>query len=120
MVAFLDELRLHGFVEGRNLTILPGGLQFRNEQINELVSTMVKAAPDAIVGAGDVGGRALQKATRTIPLIIMTEDMVAAGLAASLARPGGTSPRGIRCPRSDGRAEHLDEGTSMCFAWRVC
>ena len=45
MVAFLDELRLHGFVEGRNLTILPGGLQFRNEQINELVSTMVKAAP---------------------------------------------------------------------------
>ena len=47
MVAFLDELRLHGFVEGRNLAILPGGLQFRNEQITELVSAMVKAAPDA-------------------------------------------------------------------------
>ena len=45
MVAFLDELRLHGFVEGRNLAILPGGLQFRNEQITELVSAMVKAAP---------------------------------------------------------------------------
>ncbi|MFZ1193671.1 MAG: ABC transporter substrate-binding protein [Pseudolabrys sp.] len=108
MVAFLDELRLHGFVEGRNLTILPGGLQFRNEQINELVSTMVKAAPDAIVGAGDVGGRALQKATQTIPLIIMTEDMVAAGLAASLARPGANiTGISLMSPDLDGKRQDI-------------
>jgi hypothetical protein len=33
----LTSYAFHGFVEGRNLAILPGGLQFRNEQITELV-----------------------------------------------------------------------------------
>src|SRR5436189_3887645 len=49
IVAFLDELRVHGFVEGQNLEIVPGGFQARNEQIAELVPAMVKAAPDAIL-----------------------------------------------------------------------
>jgi putative tryptophan/tyrosine transport system substrate-binding protein len=51
IVAFLDELRVHGFIEGQNLEIVPGGFQARNEQIAELVPAMVKAAPDAILRA---------------------------------------------------------------------
>jgi putative ABC transport system substrate-binding protein len=78
IVAFLDELRLRGFIEGQNLVILPGGFEVRNEQIAELVAAMVRTAPDAILSGGDF----------TIPLMVMTEDLTA-GFAASLARPGG-------------------------------
>jgi hypothetical protein len=53
IVALLDELRIHGFVEGQNLAILPVGFQARNEQVEELVSAMIKAAPDAILSGGD-------------------------------------------------------------------
>jgi putative tryptophan/tyrosine transport system substrate-binding protein len=48
MLAFFDEMRLHGFVEGQNVAIVSGGFQARNEQIDELVSTLVKAATDVI------------------------------------------------------------------------
>jgi putative tryptophan/tyrosine transport system substrate-binding protein len=89
MIAFFDELRTHGFVEGQNVAVVPGGFQAGNERIDELVLTLIKAAPDAIIAGGDVIPRALQSATRTIPIVVITEDMVAAGFAASLARPGG-------------------------------
>ena len=108
MVAFFDEMRLHGFVEGQNLAIVPGGFQARNEQIDELVSTLVKAAPDVIVAGGDFGTRALQKATKTIPLIIMTEDVVAAGFAASLAQPGGNiTGISLMSPDLDGKRQDI-------------
>jgi len=89
MVAFLDELRGYGFVERENLEILPGGFEARNEQVAEIVPAIVKAAPDAIISGGDVSTRAFQNATKKIPIIVITEDVVGAGFAASLARPGG-------------------------------
>src|SRR5262249_34284244 len=54
MVAFFDELRVHGFVENQNLAIIPGGFQAGNERIDDLVPTLVKAAPDVIIAGGDV------------------------------------------------------------------
>ena len=53
----------------RNLTIVPGRFQARNEQIADLVPPLVKAALDAIMSAGDVITRALLKASRTIPIM---------------------------------------------------
>jgi putative tryptophan/tyrosine transport system substrate-binding protein len=52
IIAFFDELRVHGFVEGQNLAIIPGGFQAGNEQINDLVPALIKAAPDAIIAGG--------------------------------------------------------------------
>src|SRR5438132_243989 len=75
MIAFFDELRVHGFVEGQNLAIIPGGFQAGNEWIDHLVPMLVKAAPDAIIAGGDVIPRALQNATRTIPIVVITEDI---------------------------------------------
>jgi hypothetical protein len=69
IIAFLDELRARGFVEGQNLTIVPGRFQVRNEQIADLVPPLVKVAPDAIMSAGDVITRALLKASWTIPIM---------------------------------------------------
>jgi putative tryptophan/tyrosine transport system substrate-binding protein len=108
IVAFFDELRIHGFIEGQNLEVVPSGFQARNEQIAELVSVIVKAAPDAILSGGDFTTRVFQKATQTIPLIVMTEDMVAAGFAASLARPGGNiTGMSLMSPDLDGKRQDI-------------
>ncbi|HZN31555.1 MAG TPA: ABC transporter substrate-binding protein [Xanthobacteraceae bacterium] len=108
VAAFFDELRLSGFIEGQNLTVVPGGFGVRNDQIVEAAATMVKAAPDAIVGGPELQLRALQAVTRTIPLIGMTEDMVAEGFAASLARPGGNvTGISLLSPELDGKRQEI-------------
>jgi putative tryptophan/tyrosine transport system substrate-binding protein len=91
VIAFFDELRLAGFIEGENLMLVPGGFGVRSEQINEFAKAIVAAAPDAIVCGPELPIRALQAATRTIPLIGMAEDLVGLGLAKSLAHPGGNT-----------------------------
>jgi putative ABC transport system substrate-binding protein len=105
---FFDELRIHGFAEGENLAILPGGFQVRNEQVADLVPPLVKAAPDAIVSGGDVATRLLQNATSTIPIVVITEDVVAAGFATSLARPGGNiTGISLMSPELDGKRQDI-------------
>jgi putative ABC transport system substrate-binding protein len=83
-----DELRLGGFVEGQNLTVV-GDFGVIPAQIPDGVDRVVKAAPDAIVSGPELYARAFRAATRTIPLIAISEDLVAEGLVASLAKPGG-------------------------------
>jgi putative ABC transport system substrate-binding protein len=89
ITAFFDELRTNGFVEGQNLVVLPGGFEVRNEQLPEVVASLIAGGPDAILSGGDLNTRTLEQASKTIPVIVITEDVVAAGFAASLAQPGG-------------------------------
>jgi len=107
-LAFLDELRAQGFVEGKNLEFAFDGFRFNNEQAAAAVPAIVKAAPDAIVIAGDFIAEKFKEATKSIPLIVMTEDMVAAGFAASLARPGGNiTGISLMSPDLDGKRQDL-------------
>src|SRR6266700_6761353 len=107
--AFLDELRLNGFVEGQNLIVIWTDLGVsNNDDLAERAAALVKAAPDAIVAGPELPIRALQAVTRTIPLIGMTEDMVAAGLVASLARPGGNiTGISLLSPELDGKRQDI-------------
>jgi putative tryptophan/tyrosine transport system substrate-binding protein len=108
VVAFFDELRLNGFIEGQNLEVIPGGLDIRNEQVAEQVATILKAAPDAIVSGGLFGNRAVQAANRAFPHVALSEDMVGDGLVVSLARPGGnTTGISILSPELDGKRQEL-------------
>jgi putative ABC transport system substrate-binding protein len=86
--AFFEELRGLGFVEGQNLTVIPGGFGVRNELMSELAAALVKAAPDAIIAAGPIATRAAQAATKTIPILAASDDMVADGLVPSMRLPG--------------------------------
>jgi putative ABC transport system substrate-binding protein len=88
-IALFDELRRNGFSEGQNLVVIPGGFDADTEHPGELAAALVKAAPDAIITGPALPLRAFQSITHTIPLIGMSEDMVAEGLVASLAQPGG-------------------------------
>ena len=107
-VAFFDELRLHGFVEGRNLDVIPGGFDVERDRIDAVVGSIVKATPDVIISGPDRYTRALQEATQTIPILGMSEDMVADGLVVSLSRPGGnTTGISVLSPLLDGKRQDL-------------
>ena len=108
VLAFLDELRLNGFIEGQNLAIIPAGFDVQVDLLAERAEAMVKAEPDAIVGGPEPQLRALQAKTGTIPLIGMTNDMVADGLVKSLARPGGnTTGISLLSPELDGKRQDI-------------
>jgi putative tryptophan/tyrosine transport system substrate-binding protein len=88
-LAFFDELKVLGFVEGQNLKIVAGGFDLRADQYSEVAATLAKAAPNAVFCVVDTATRAVQESAHTIPIVALSPDLVAAGLVTSLARPGG-------------------------------
>jgi ABC-type uncharacterized transport system substrate-binding protein len=106
--AFFDELRLGGFIEHDNLQVLPGGFEIRDDQLAEQAAELANAMPDAIVAGPERQLRALQAVTHTVPLIGMSEDLVAEGLVASLARPGGNiTGISLLSPELDGKRQDI-------------
>jgi len=106
--AFLDELRVQGFVEGKNIEFLSDTFQFNNERAAAVVPAIIRAAPDAIVSAGDFITEKFKEATKAIPVVAMTEDMVAAGFAATLAKPGGNiTGISLMSPDLDGKRQDI-------------
>ena len=107
IVAFFDELRRSGFVEGQNLSVIPGGFGIGNEQVAELSAAMVRASPDAIA-ADASAARVLKPLTQSIPIVTMGEDIIQDGLVASLARPeGNITGISILSPELDGKRQDL-------------
>ena len=90
-IAFFDELRKLGFEEGRNLIVDGRGFDARSDQFPDLAAAAVRTHVDAFVCGGDAGIRAAQRATRTIPIVGITDDMVGSGLVPSLAKPSGNT-----------------------------
>ena len=108
IVAMFDELRRAGFVEGQNLTIDWRTYGTNTDLIPELTADLVKTHVDVIYAAGDPAIRIAQSATKTIPILGITEDMVAAGLVNSLARPGGnTTGLSILATELDGKRQEI-------------
>ena len=89
---FTQALQDLGWTDGQNTRIdfrWPGG---DIEQIQSLAKELVGSTPDVLVGLGQAPTAALQKATRTIPIVfLMVSDPVAGGIVESLARPGGNA-----------------------------
>ena len=91
-VVLYDALSRLGFVEGQNLQVDGQGYGLRLEQFAQHAAELVKAKVDVILSTGAVDSiRAAQRATATIPILGMTDDMVGEGLVPSLAHPGGNT-----------------------------
>jgi putative tryptophan/tyrosine transport system substrate-binding protein len=103
----LDGLRREGFTEGRNLAIDSRGFDSRSEQYEERAALLVNGV-DVLVCGGDLTIRAVQQFTRTVPIVGIADDMMASGLVASLARPGGnTTGVSILTTELDGKRQEL-------------
>jgi ABC-type uncharacterized transport system substrate-binding protein len=88
--AFRQELSKLGWIEGKNITIEYRFGEQKPERLSELAADLVRLKVDLIVVSDGTPALVAKGATTTIP-IVMTNvgDPVAAGLIASLARPGG-------------------------------
>ena len=88
--AFVRALRELGYVEGQNIVIEWRWGRGGTERFPQFAAEVVRLNVDVIVAANDAAGRAAQRATRAIPIVIPTiGDPVGGGFVASLARPGG-------------------------------
>ena len=87
--ALLDDLRRLGFAEGQNLAVDWNGYSLSAEQFEQHAVELVNAGVDVIAAGGDAAVRAAQRATTSIPILALTDDMVGQGFVRSLAQPGG-------------------------------
>jgi putative ABC transport system substrate-binding protein len=94
--AFLEKLRTMGHIEGRNITIEYRYAGGRVEKLGDLARELAALPFDVLVGGGIQASLALKAATRTIPIVSLSCDAVAAGLVPNLARPGG-NVTGVSC-----------------------
>jgi len=107
-VPMVEYLREHGFIEGQNLTVDWHDYGTRIDLIPKFAEELVEAHVDVIYAAGAVAIRAAQQATTTIPIVGITDDMVASGLVSSLARPGGnTTGVSVLAPELNGKRQEI-------------
>jgi putative ABC transport system substrate-binding protein len=106
-VAFFDELRSNGFVEGINLSVLDG-FSAPPDRADTIAAMMVKARPDAVLTGGATLTRVMQRATQTIPILAFSDDLVAEKAVASLSRPGGNiTGMSILATELDGKRQEI-------------
>jgi len=90
--AFLQTLGQLGWIVGRNLRIDFRWGAGHVERYRAIAEGLVATRPDVILGNGTAIVSALQKTTRTVPIVFANiTDPVGSGLVATLARPGGNA-----------------------------
>jgi putative tryptophan/tyrosine transport system substrate-binding protein len=90
LAAFHGELRDRGWVEGRNITYEYRWAEGRYDRLPQLAGELAETKVDLIVAGGTPNALAAQRASRTIPIVVVgATTPVEVGLVKSLARPGG-------------------------------
>jgi putative ABC transport system substrate-binding protein len=94
--AFFKELRRLGDVEGQNLIVERYSGEGRPEGYADLARGVVNRNPDVIVAITNPIALATRAASDAIPIVWIGIEPIQAGLATSLARPGGNVTGGHR------------------------
>ena len=90
LATFERELARLGWIQGRNAQIEVRWSGGDANKVRSYIAELVALKPDVILASGTLAVSAVQKETRTIPVIgVLVIDMVASGFAKSLAHPGG-------------------------------
>ena len=90
VAVFRQTLEQLGWSEGRNIHIDIRFAAIRTDQYSALANEMIALHPDVILGHTTPVAAALQRESRTVPIVFVNvSDPVGTGLVASLARPGG-------------------------------
>ena len=117
-------LRDLGYVEGKNVLIEGRYAEGRLDRIPALVNELVQQKVDVIIAPNNVAIRAAKRATKTIPIVIISSiDPVEAGYVESFARPGGnitgltTISRDISAKRVELLKELLPKMLRVAVLW---
>jgi putative ABC transport system substrate-binding protein len=85
----LEELKTLGHVNGKTVTLEYRDAEGQYERLPGLAAELVRLGPDVIFSFGGEQAPIVKKATTSIPIVVVvSNDPVASGLVASLARPG--------------------------------
>src|SRR5262245_9764314 len=88
--ALRQGLHQHGYIEDQNIVVEYRAAEGRFDRLPALASELVQLKVDVILATATPAGRATQRATTTIPIVVTAMgDPVQDGLVASIARPGG-------------------------------
>jgi putative tryptophan/tyrosine transport system substrate-binding protein len=92
IAAFLQGLGELGWIVGRNVRIDYRWGAGDVERYRVVAAELMALSPDVALAYGYATANALQKATRSVPIVFASvTDPVGGGLVASLARPGGNA-----------------------------
>jgi putative tryptophan/tyrosine transport system substrate-binding protein len=106
VAAFREALGELGYVDGQNLQIQPSHAN-GDDQLAEPVAALVRLRPEVVLATSSTVARALRAATTSIPIVSAgAGDLVASGVAASHARPGG-NVTGLSTPSLAGKQLQL-------------
>jgi putative tryptophan/tyrosine transport system substrate-binding protein len=91
LAAFRQGLERRGWVDGRNVRI---DYRFApvasTDEAQRMANELVASRPDVIFSHGTGNSAALQRATRTVPIVFVSvSDPIGSGFITSLPRPGG-------------------------------
>ena len=84
-----DALAALGDGDGKNIRLDFRLAEGDTGRFPEMAEALVRKKASVIIAIGLPAARAAQQATTTIPIVATVNDLVASGLIASLARPGG-------------------------------
>jgi putative ABC transport system substrate-binding protein len=108
LVVLFEELRRLGFIEGRNLVVDASGFGLPPERMEVHAADLMSGPVDVILAGGDAGVRAAQRATTSVPILAVTDDMVGQGFVHSLSKPGGnTTGLTILASELDGKRQEI-------------
>jgi putative ABC transport system substrate-binding protein len=92
LAAFLQGLQQLGWTDGRNVRIDARWAAGDPDHFRKYAAELVALGPDVILATVTPAVTALQRVTRTVPIVfVLVIDPVGSGLVASLARPGGNA-----------------------------
>jgi len=112
--AFRQALRDLGYVEGKNITLVPKSSQGNTNLFPELARDLARANVNVMVVAGEQGLRAAKEATGTMPITIVAlmcekpDDLMV-----SLARPGGKAT-GVTCMSTQLAGKRVQLRRNLC------
>src|SRR5262245_33002063 len=107
VTALVQRLRELGWIEGRTIAIEYRWGEGRNQSFAEVAAEFVRLKVDVIVTSG-VAALVVKQATSVIPVVFAAAaDPLGAGLAASLAQPGG-NVTGLSTQLADAAGKKLE------------
>jgi putative tryptophan/tyrosine transport system substrate-binding protein len=108
VTALSQALQALGWTDGRNVRI-----EFRwgagdASQYQKIVTELLALSPDVVFALGTLAVGALQRATRTVPIVfVQVTDPVGGGIVESLAHPGGNTT-GFAAPEYGTSGKYLE------------